>query len=41
MKERNPSRCIFHAYSATSATFVSQVEIKTPNFSTCQLWKCW
>jgi hypothetical protein len=30
MKERNPSRCIFHAYSATSATFISQVEIKTP-----------
>ena len=32
MKERNPSRCIFHDYSATSATFVSQVEIETPNY---------
>jgi hypothetical protein len=32
MKERNLSRCIFHVYSATSATFVSQVEIETPNY---------
>ena len=32
MKERNLSRCIFQAYSATLATFVSQVEIKTPNY---------
>jgi len=32
MKERNPSRCIFHAYSATSATFVSRVEIEISNY---------
>jgi hypothetical protein len=28
----NLSRCIFHVYSATLATFVSQVEIETPNY---------
>ena len=44
MKERHPSRCIFHAYSATSATFVSQVEIETPNyiylvFSPCVIYE--
>ena len=32
MKEHNLSRCIFHVYSATSATFVSQVEIETLNY---------
>ena len=32
MKERNPVRCLYHAYSATSATFVSKVEIETPNY---------
>jgi hypothetical protein len=33
MKERNPSRCIFYAFSASSVTFVSQVEIETPNYT--------
>jgi len=32
MKERNPSRCTYHAYSATSVIFVPQVEIETPNY---------
>jgi len=32
MKERNPSRCIFHTYSGISATFLSRVEIETPNY---------
>ena len=32
MKEHIPLRCMFHAYSATSATFVSLVEIETPNY---------
>ena len=30
-KEHNPSKCIFCAYSATSATFLSQVVIEPPN----------
>jgi hypothetical protein len=32
MKERNLSRCIYHAYSATSVAFASHVEIETPNY---------
>ena len=31
MKERNLSRCIYHAYSTTSVTFASHVEIENPN----------
>ena len=31
-KEHNPSKCIFLAYSATSATFLSPVVIETPNY---------
>jgi hypothetical protein len=44
MKEHNPSRCIFHACSATSATFVSWNRYSKlylcSIFSTCHLWKC-
>ena len=40
MKERNPARCIYHAYSATSVTFVSQVEIETLNYIFLVFYPC-
>ena len=40
MKERNKLRCIYHAYSATLVTFVSQVEIETPNYIFLVFYPC-
>jgi hypothetical protein len=40
MKERNPARCLYHTYSATSVTFVSKFEIETPNYIFLVFYPC-